>query len=647
MVSLIAEVQFNFIETDIFMVLRSVDTAHAGSIPFIPQNDLDQVTMGAKLEALLGAEEYQLDIYISTKQYAKIFDDDGEWCLPFLFSMSAVASVGDAPRIIGISPSSGEGFSSIEDFSIIIDFSVPIAYPSLSTLDEQIISYKKNGPIFYLAPENNNPPQIAPMSVEHNNYGDQVGLIFDHAQLRPAMGYVLRMVPNILKDEDGDVFLPLFPVSYTMEDCNCNGHGVCDPDSEVVSCICDDHFEPPSCTDCQEGYHRVGRSCVADQYCTDDFCEAFQPCDDTGGIATCQCGEAYAGPKCERCANGYDGFPDCVPLAWIGGGRPKGCQAPLLPADLGSIGYLGSDHGAGKGNLHFQDQFYVPKPFVIGGDATHTIDFYLQEKSLVRVSATADVTELSVALLLVVDGEGGKDEEVHAISSEYTSGKTNVIYQELAGSITRPKHYRISFYFYENVIVDPTTCETFDLEFEIASMTTVEGDLLVRESSLCEGNDSPFDAHPSSMDSPYKMTHGQHFTIDEDKVYNVQNTPSEAGVHSFTAFQEFLFDLLTSTRDDKVGLVQVEIGDFFLTGQIGVGIVRGTSSEICKDESSEDCVFGERVLGRTILEAALEPGFTYTLFLYEPHPQMTSSYEGEDIPFTACAPYEFKMEVFF
>ena len=641
MVSLVAEAKFNFIETDISLVLRSGDTLLAASIPSIPKNSLDQANMGAKLGALLGEQEYQLDIYISTKQYAKIFDEDGEWCLPFLFSMSVVASVGDAPSIIGVSPTAGSGFSSLSDLTISVDFSVPIADPPLATLDEDIIG----GPIFYLAPKNNRPPQIAPISVEHNDNGDEVTLIFDHQQLRPGMKYSLRMLGGVLKADDGQEFLPLFPVEYSMEDCNCNGHGVCDPESEEMACICDDHFNPPYCVECASGFHRVGGVCVADEVCTDDFCDAFQPCDDTGGIATCQCSEAYAGPKCERCANGYDGYPDCVPLAWIGGGRPKGCQAPILPASLGTIGYLGSDHGAGVGKLHFQNQYYVPKPLVVGGDAVHEMDFSLHQKSLVRVSATADVTELSVSLLLVVDGTDGQEEQVHAISSEYKSGKSTVLYQELAGSSTRPKHYRISFYFFENVVVDPTTCETFDLEFEISPMTDVEGDLLVREPLLCGGSDSPFDKYHSSVSSPYKMMHGLHFSIDKDEVFNVKNTPYD-GVFAFVPFEQFLFDLLDSNRDDKVALLQVEIGDFFLTGEIGVGVVRGTSMQLCSvDGSNEDCVFGERILGRTILEAVLEPGFTYTLFLYEPHPQMRTAYEGEEIPFTACAPYEFKMEV--
>ena len=653
MVSLVAEAEFNFIETDIFMVLRSGESAHAASTPSIPKNSLGQVNMGAKLEALLREQEYQLDIYISTKQYTKVFDEDGEWCLPFLFSMSVVASVGDAPSIVGVSPTAGSGFSSLSDLTISVDFSVPIAYPPLATLDEEIISYQQNdndgGPIFYLAPENNRPPQIAPISVEHNDNGDQVTLIFDHQQLRPGMKYFLRMLGNVLKADDGQVFLPLFPVEYSMEDCNCNGHGVCDPESEEMACICDDHFEPPSCVECAGGFHRVGGVCVADEVCTDDFCEAFQPCDDTGGIATCQCSEAYAGPRCERCASGYDGYPDCVPLAWIGGGRPKGCQAPLLPASLGSIGYLGSDHGAGAGKLHFQDQFYVPKPLVVGGDAVHELDFSLRQKSLVRVSATADVTELSVSLLLVVDGIDGQEEQVHAISREYKSGKSTVLYQELAGSSTLPKHYRISFYFFENVVVDPTTCETFDLEFEISPMKDVEGDLLVREPLLCGDSDSPFDEYHSSVSSPYKMTHGTYFSIDNDKVFNVKNTPyDDGGVFAFVPFEQFYFNLLDSSRDNKAGLLQVEIGDFFLTGEVGVGVVRGTSAQVCSDDGgNEDCVFGKRVLGRTILEAVLEPGFTYTLFLYEPHPQMRTAYEGDEISLTACAPYDFKMEVSF
>ncbi len=112
----------------------------------------------------------------------------------------------------------------------------------------------------------------------------------------------------------------------------CGGHGACEWDGEQGGpgeCACEGNFTGYRCGECAEGYAGeacdgcaagfVGiadGSCVADP-CTTDACSSgagacsVNPED---GSAVCDCAAGYAGDACERCADGYDGFPSCAPL---------------------------------------------------------------------------------------------------------------------------------------------------------------------------------------------------------------------------------------------------------------------------------------------------------------------------------------------
>jgi len=49
-----------------------------------------------------------------------------------------------------------------------------------------------------------------------------------------------------------------------------------------------------------------------------DVCEALGACDDSSGLVVCHCSEVFAGRNCERCIDGFVGYPNCLPRSQCG-----------------------------------------------------------------------------------------------------------------------------------------------------------------------------------------------------------------------------------------------------------------------------------------------------------------------------------------
>jgi probable HAF family extracellular repeat protein len=94
---------------------------------------------------------------------------------------------------------------------------------------------------------------------------------------------------------------------------SCAGHGECDDADGFVVCDCDEGFGAPSCAECQEGFHRDGENCVADETCEGRDCSGNGVCSVAGGISACACADGYTGTECETCYPGYhDEEGSCV-----------------------------------------------------------------------------------------------------------------------------------------------------------------------------------------------------------------------------------------------------------------------------------------------------------------------------------------------
>ena len=69
----------------------------------------------------------------------------------------------------------------------------------------------------------------------------------------------------------------------------------------------------PSYRDNHIGF-RLART-LHPESCTVDPCNGHGTCDDTGGYALCDCTTGYGGSDCSVCAEGYIGYPNCIPEA--------------------------------------------------------------------------------------------------------------------------------------------------------------------------------------------------------------------------------------------------------------------------------------------------------------------------------------------
>lgn len=91
--------------------------------------------------------------------------------------------------------------------------------------------------------------------------------------------------------------------------------GVCVQGAEGATCLCDEGHVGERCDSCAEGFQdndgdeRCSPSCAA-QAC------GHGTCDDSSGVAICVCAEGHVGESCESCATGFqdhDGDGTCQP----------------------------------------------------------------------------------------------------------------------------------------------------------------------------------------------------------------------------------------------------------------------------------------------------------------------------------------------
>jgi hypothetical protein len=141
------------------------------------------------------------------------------------------------------------------------------------------------------------------------------------------------------------------------QDDTCSGHGACADEDGVAVCTCDEGFTGDDCSVeveqvCDDGYqdNDDDGECLPDCDTADLDCEPPHVCDDSSGEAACECAEGYTGAECSECDDGYqdnddDGecLPDCDTAELT-------CPPPNECDDSGGIascecapGYAGAD----------------------------------------------------------------------------------------------------------------------------------------------------------------------------------------------------------------------------------------------------------------------------------------------------------------
>ncbi|XP_062857847.1 laminin subunit alpha-2 [Trichomycterus rosablanca] len=117
------------------------------------------------------------------------------------------------------------------------------------------------------------------------------------------------------------------------EPCRCHGHAT-QCDDITGHCLgCDHHTTGPNCNVCASGYYGDATRGRADD-CQPCACPLLSPSnnfsptcrqDERGEMVCDRCQPGYTGPRCERCDNGYFGFPGVVG----GSCRPCNCNENL------------------------------------------------------------------------------------------------------------------------------------------------------------------------------------------------------------------------------------------------------------------------------------------------------------------------------
>ncbi len=133
------------------------------------------------------------------------------------------------------------------------------------------------------------------------------------------------------------------------EGITCSGHGTCAvADGEAV-CVCDEGYGGDLCAECGAGYHEEGESCVVNEVCDADSCSGHGVCVNLTGVVVCDCDKGHEGNKCELCEPGYqdrdaDGacLPDCPTLGLDCGPHGACDDSSGLAACDCDVGYAGT-----------------------------------------------------------------------------------------------------------------------------------------------------------------------------------------------------------------------------------------------------------------------------------------------------------------
>ncbi len=106
---------------------------------------------------------------------------------------------------------------------------------------------------------------------------------------------------------------------------DCSNHGSCDDSGGIALCQCDEQYTGSQCDQCAAGYQDNDGDGVCSVACSAASlnCGANSHCDDSTGTAGCVCDDGYVGANCDQCADGYQDtdmngscMPTCESLAW-------------------------------------------------------------------------------------------------------------------------------------------------------------------------------------------------------------------------------------------------------------------------------------------------------------------------------------------
>eukprot|EP01104_Vermistella_antarctica_P009829 TRINITY_DN2573_c0_g2_i1.p1 TRINITY_DN2573_c0_g2~~TRINITY_DN2573_c0_g2_i1.p1 ORF type:complete len:3323 (+),score=759.25 TRINITY_DN2573_c0_g2_i1:349-9969(+) len=565
------------------------------------------------------------------------FDD---YCYRFAFSFIADSEPASSepeeaptPYLTHIDPPSGDHLNPDSELEVTLYFSEKVHKPPVISADHRVVALRYNPAVF----------DLLPSSQVWNS--DQTSLTLSWSPpFFAGMSYHLEVDPSAFvtssKTPDRQQFqFEVTPADsdywYTMEaSCECGAHGEC----VDGACACDDGYALPLCDACTAGYVPIGDVCQRRVQCTSTQCHDNGMCDDATGVAVCECDDPFAGDRCQSCAAGYAGYPSCAPT---GESQDKSvdCHVALFPATLDDPAYLGND-----GTTHFQGDYYLDLDHM-----SHETVFTLNHDSLFRVYSEPHWVDIDI-WLYEVDSQGSVVKTIfylRNVNDEETA------YVKIPGSSSSPRFYKIRFNYYlwgDYARKEDTDCVTANIEVAIAPQSSVgvgaDVDTVVMMTQACKDGKLPFDDITSTPDKPM-LIDPSGFTYGSPTTGHDVATTYAVSSGASSAFLRFPFTTAAVAGSDV--RITVDLTYRFLLGDMAVLLqtdhgdhtcVNASSSSVFPSKHSDQalsCEPGRNYLNGHLLDIIVPSGGNYTIWLYQPAPQMG------DI--NSCAVFNFRTVV--
>ena len=280
---------------------------------------------------------------------------DKQLCLPYIYTAYAIPQNG-LPYVSEVTPAGARDLVPGDSITLYVTFSSPVYTAGERALMPATEEVMKKTFYLYDRLSGSTASHIFPESCVCIGTSSSVsntarwGITFSSSELAPLVDYQLGLADNnTLVDASGEEVRYVFVNVYHTIDTSCNGHGTL-TGTTTPTCVCDKGYAGQTCQACDAGYVNVGTGtkgkalrCIPAMTCEEDTCGCDYNDDDnndnnnsnnndggnnyqytciplgecdvnaSSGLAHCVCKEGYDGPYCRVCADGWDGWPRCIP----------------------------------------------------------------------------------------------------------------------------------------------------------------------------------------------------------------------------------------------------------------------------------------------------------------------------------------------
>ena len=353
-------------------------------------------------------------------------------------------------------------------------------------------------------------------------------------------------------------------------------------------------------------------------------------------------------------------------------------------------------------------RYFIP-PANTNWESHHEMSFQIEANSVFRLSMTTDSGMAFANIYLYLSTVEHGNKTLKLITNGTSASHEKIIAEELPKLQDHQQYQvNFHFTRASDGDVISGLCETVNLELEMMPVVMLQGLLLDVEPKVCQGNKLPlkekrFDKHPFNVQPGSKVSypggsrkptfsverssfesfhifHTWEFQTGTPKSLQIPHLVAEVGhrfvtgfyfilfyfilfyfilfyfilfyfilfyfiLFYFILFYFILFYFILFYFIIKFLCISPLLKIFlhFFSGQVALALA--PEGATCGQSCDCSCVLGEAVMNRNILDVHLEPGKNYTLYFYEPVPQMSVSYGGSEQPITACAPFDFSMTI--